>query len=182
MNPSTLSDHLYSNDLAVRKRAAEVLRTTKSESVAHELLRSVGSWERKVSTRAAFGLTLISPELALPYLASGLEHQDPQIVEQSAWALGRVKHPRALELLVEALSHKREVVRHEAAKGLWAPAVHGFRSAAAIRALRKIEGTDKGGAALVLRHMLRERELPYDLSSGHTSGDAFDRAGGQWIR
>ncbi|HAZ07637.1 MAG TPA: hypothetical protein DCZ01_03725 [Elusimicrobia bacterium] len=171
-------EHLYSKDLPIRERAAEVLGRTKSIEAVLALLAALKSQNRYVATRAAWGLSLISAEVVLPYLAQALDTPQEAVVELVAWALGRMGRA-ARQVLVVALEHRCPFVRRAAGAGLWQHAVRGYKSKKVEQLLSGMLQGDRGHVALTLRHMREQRLAPKGTPS---SAIFFDRMGGKFIR
>lgn len=177
-----LQDHLYAGERVLRERAAEFLSRMRSRAVVRKLARALSSPRDYVSTRAAWGLTLCKDDLAIDLLERALNGGNPRIRSQAAWALGQIENSRARKVLVSALESPRREVRAQAASGLWRAAVNGYRNARVEKTLMRLLKGDKGGVALTLSHMLRNRTSPPRKRPDAVAPTAFERHGGAWIR
>lgn len=176
-----LQDHLYSGSRVLRERAAEFLSKSRSQAISRQLATAIRSPRDYVSTRAAWGLSFRGDALSITLLKKALHGRNVRVVEQAAWALGRIDDVRARRELISALKSPRRLVRTRAAAGLWRAAVNGYRSASVERTLMGMLPRDKGSVALTLSNMLRNRTSP-PRSPGCTKPTAFERHGGEWIR
>lgn len=174
-----VSNHLFTQDQRLREEAAETLRKNESPEVLAQLLAALKSSQRYISTRAAWGLSCMSPALVVPILEEELHGQDPACVELAAWALGRIRNAGARRVLVAALEDKRKHVKYRAAGGLWRPAMQGFKSKKAERLLAGMLKDDNGSAGIVLQRMRRTRKAP---KARRRRGTFFKRMGGDFIR
>lgn len=176
--PNAVREHLYSQELPVRERAAEALGRTKSVGAVLALLSALDDRNRYVAIRAAWGLSLISSDVALPYLAKALDAPQPAVVERAAWALGRMDRA-ARRVLVAALEHSSPIVRKSAAAGLWRHACMGFKSKKVERLLTAMLEGDLGHAAITLKRMQSPKDPPYRYPP---QSSFFQRKGGARIR
>jgi len=140
--------HLYSQDCRVREMAAEFLSKTNSANVARALAAELANKDRYVAIRAAWGLTLMKPEVSLPLLIKALRNSDTDICKNAGWALRRVRSPRSEKALAAALKDRNPVVRSEAASSLHDKAI--AINPEVQKALIKMLEHDKGGVTLTL--------------------------------
>lgn len=176
-----LQDHLYSGSRVLRERAAEFLSKSRSQSISRQLAAAIRSPKDYVSTRAAWGLSFRGDALSISLLKKALHGRNIRVIEQAAWALGRMDDVRARRVLIAALNSPRRIVRTRAAAGLWRAAINGFRSAAVEKTLMGMLPRDKGAVALTLSYMLRNRTSPPRIPA-YTEPTAFERHGGERIR
>lgn len=149
--------------------------------ILRKLAAAIRSPKDYVSTRAAWGLSIRGDALSISLLKKALHGRNVRVIEQAAWALGRMDDVRARRELISALNSPRRIVRTRAAAGLWRAAVNGFRSAAVERTLMGMLPRDKGAVALTLSYMLRNRTSP-PRRLVYTKPTAFERHSGEWIR
>lgn len=143
-----IHSHLYSQDCRAREMAAELLSKTNSANVARMLAAELPNKDRYVAIRAAWGLTLVKPEISLPLLIKALKNSDPDICKNAGWALRRVRSPRAEKALAAALKDRNPVVRCEAASSLHDKAI--AMNPEVQTALIEMLEHDKGGVTLTL--------------------------------
>jgi len=174
----TIQDHLYSQDESRREHAASSLSRCNSRAVVKQLLAALNDQNRYVAIRAAFGLSIMKPALVVPYLSKALLGQDPDRIKQAAWALGRIRNPKARRVLIAALENRRKIVRYQAAAGLWRYA-HQLRSKKAEHLLTRMLDGDNGSAALTLRRMQRPSRA---IKVRQPHATVFNRMGGDFIR
>lgn len=152
-----IHNHLYSQNCCVREMAAEFLQKTNSANVARMLAAELANKDHYVAIRAAWGLTLMKPEISLPHLIKTLRSSNPDICRHSGWALNRIGSPRAEKALAAALKDSNPEVRREAASALHDKVI--AKSKKVQTALIEMLEHDKGGATLTLGYTKTEKAM-----------------------
>ncbi|MFA6434826.1 MAG: HEAT repeat domain-containing protein [Elusimicrobiales bacterium] len=143
-----IHNHLYSQNCCDREKAAEFLAKTDSANVATALAAELANKDRYIAIRAAWGLTLMNPEISLPPLIKALRNTNPDICKQAGWALHHIGNPKAGKALAAALKDPNPIVQREAASALRGKAI--ALTPEVQTSLVKLLERDKGAATITL--------------------------------
>lgn len=108
---------LKDKNLDIRRMAASILGNIKDPRAVSPLTVALNDENRNVRMMAAWSLAQIGTP-SIESLVAALRDGDSPARGDAAWALGKIKHPRAVEPLIEALEDEKPDIQQDAAKAL----------------------------------------------------------------